>query len=354
LSLALSPALPLSLSLALVFFLALTGLNLASLAAARPALAADRLVCASYPVWLFTRYLNEGRDLFRVELLTNPETGCPHEFAPTPKDLERLTQTKVLVKNGLDLEPYLDRALKVAPPDVEVIDASQGVPTLAAGWGRIDFDGTMVQDSAGQSPAMRPNPHIFLSPKLSLTMMANIAAALSRLDPSGADHYASRLADWELETKSVIEDINRFRDTHRGYKLVTSHGFMDYLAQDMGLAVIADISPLGTEAAPSGQRLSRLAQLIGREKVAAILVDPETNPGVARVFSKDYKIPAAILDTATSGTFDPPIDFYVQVIRENIDLLNRLLPANVQPTPEPPKPVPVPNNPQPVQPPEFD
>ncbi|MDR2368381.1 MAG: metal ABC transporter substrate-binding protein [Deltaproteobacteria bacterium] len=316
------------------------------------ALAAETLVCASYPVWLFARYLNEGRDLFEVELLTNPATGCPHEFSPTPKDLNRLTKTKALVKNGLGLESYLDLALKVAPPDITVIDASAGIPTLAAGWGRVDIDGP--QAPADRSPAMAPNPHIFLSPKLSIAMMANIAEGMTRLDPGGADHYASRLAAWEFSLASLLDDIERFRATHRGFKLVTSHGFMDYLARDMGLAVLADLSPIGTEAPPSAQRLARLGRLIGEERISAILLDPEADPAVGRSLSQEYKIPSAILDTATSGTYDPPEDYYAQILREDVDLLNRLFPANVQPPPPAPKPEAAPHNPKPIEPPTLD
>jgi ABC-type Zn uptake system ZnuABC Zn-binding protein ZnuA len=148
--------------------------------------------------------------------------------------------------------------------------------------------------------------------------------------------------------------IAHFKDTHRGYKLVTSHGFMDYLAQDLGLAVLADISPLGTEAPPSAQRLTRLGRMIGEEKIAAILLDPEADPGPGRVLSQEYKIPAAILDTATSGSYDPPSDFYVQVLREDIDLLFQLLPANAQPTPVAPTPQPAPPNPKPIQLPDVE
>ncbi|MDR1677156.1 MAG: metal ABC transporter substrate-binding protein [Deltaproteobacteria bacterium] len=315
--------------------------------------AVERLVCASYPVWLFTRYLNEGRDIYQVELLTNPATGCPHEFAPTPKDLERLTQTKVLVKNGLGLESYLDRALKVAPPDIDVIDASAGIPTLSLFWGRLDFDGSLSRTADSQA-AMTPNPHIFLSPAISITMMSNIAAALSRLDPGGADHYASRLAKWELELQSIIEDITRFRETHRGYKLVTSHGFMDYLAQDLGLTILADISPIGSEAPPSAQRLQGLIKLITGERISAILLDPEADPNVGRTLSKETKVPAAILDSATAGSFDPPIDFYQQVLREDIELLGKLFPANATPPPSVPKPKAAPHAPKPIEPPVLD
>ncbi|MDR0354857.1 MAG: metal ABC transporter substrate-binding protein [Deltaproteobacteria bacterium] len=309
---------------------------LASFCFVPKSLAAERIVCASYPVWLFARYLNYGRDYWDVDLLTNPATGCPHEFAPTPKDLERLTQTKVLVENGLNLESYLDRALKVAPPDLELIDASSGLPTLSLIWGRIDFDGSMSALIEGRAPSSIPNPHIFLSPALAKGMVANIAATLSRLDPSGAEHYAQRLASWESEMIILEENIANFRETRRGYKIVTSHGFMDYLAHDLGLVILADISPLGSEAAPSAARISGLGSLIRNEKISAIILDPEADPAVARVLSAETKISAAILDASASGPADPPIDFYQRVIKEDIDLLSQLLPANVSPPLLPP------------------
>ncbi|MDR1109754.1 MAG: metal ABC transporter substrate-binding protein [Deltaproteobacteria bacterium] len=321
---------------------------------ARASLAAERVVCASYPVFLFTRFLNDGRDLFQVELLTNPAAGCPHEFAPTPRDLERLTQTGILVKNGLGLEPYLDRALRVAPPDIEVIDASQGIPPLSIIWGRVDVDGSMAPWPDGRQPAMIPNPHAFLSPKFSLAMVGNIARALTRLDPGGADHYAGRLAEWELMTQGLEELLGRFRETHRGYKLITSHGFMDYLARDLGLAVLADLSPMGTESPPSAQRLSLLGRLVEQEKIAAILLDPEADPAAARTLGREANVPAAIIDSAASGPPDPPLDFFQRVIREDIELLGKLLPANVQPPPPPPRPVPAPSDPRPVEAPALD
>lgn len=319
-----------------------------------PALrAADTLVCASYPVWLFARYLNEGRDYYKVELLTNPATGCPHEFAPTSADLNRLTKTRILVKNGLGLETYLDNALKVAPTDVEVIDASRGLPTLSMLWNRLDFDGTMGPDPGGRQPSQIPNPHVFLSPRLAGLMVANIAGELSRLDPGGAEHYAQRNAAWELETARLEEAVAEFRQTRRGYKIVTSHGFMDYLAQDLGLAVLADISPLGSEAPPSAARLAALGRLVRRERISAVLLDPEADPGPARTLSSEAGIPAAIIDTSTSGPGDPPPDFYQRVVMEDIDLLARMLPPNQAPAPAPgaqgamlppgnPRPVPLP------------
>jgi ABC-type Zn uptake system ZnuABC Zn-binding protein ZnuA len=292
-------------------------------------LAAERIVCASYPVWLFTRFLTEGRDRFQVELLTNPETGCPHEFAPTPRDLERLTQTPILVKNGLNLETYLDKALRVASSSIVIIDSSVGVPTLSVIWGRIALEGGAEPGSNDQLPSMLPNPHIFLSPKNAKIMAANIVSSLTEIDPAGAEFYQERLVLWNTDMEDLEELITNFQQTRRGYKVVTSHGFFDYLAQDLGLSVLADLSP-AEEVPPSAARLELLRQLIESEKVSAILLDPQADPAAAKTLSSELKVPGAIIDTVTSGPPNPPIDFYQSVLVEDIELLSNLFPQNYQ------------------------
>ncbi|MDR2455527.1 MAG: metal ABC transporter substrate-binding protein [Deltaproteobacteria bacterium] len=300
-----------------------------SLASAAPALA-ERLACASYPVWLIARYLTDGAERFQPELITNPATGCPHDFAPTPRDLERLTQTFYLFKNGLDLETYLDKALRVAPPDIVVIDASAGVPTLSMAWGRMDLGGSQ-RDDYGRLPTSVPNPHIFMSPKFAKIMAANLASKLKELDPMGANIYEARLASFTADMESLEEAIAAFKATRRGYKAVTSHGFLDYLAQDLGLAILADLSPSGTEAPPSAARLRAIADLVKQERVTAIFVDPEADPGPARTLSRETGAAAAVIDPATSGPANPPLDYYQMVLKEDLALFEEIFPPNYSP-----------------------
>ncbi|MDR1039055.1 MAG: metal ABC transporter substrate-binding protein [Deltaproteobacteria bacterium] len=283
---------------------------------------APRLAAASYPVWLFARYLNSGREAFSVELMTRPETGCPHEFNPQPRDLERLTQTKTLVKNGLDLEIYLARAIRVAPPDVFVIDASESVPTMINSYGRLSIPG-----EPSPAAALEPNPHIFLSPRLAALMAANVAKGMSERDPDGAMHYQSRLELFQADMRALEADLATFKKTRRGYKIVTSHGFMDYLAQDLGLTILADLEP-APEVAPSPARLKKITDLVRDERVAAVLLDPHADLKLAQTLGQETAVPVAVVDPVTSGPADPPLNYYQSVLREDLRVLGRLFPVN--------------------------
>jgi ABC-type Zn uptake system ZnuABC Zn-binding protein ZnuA len=283
----------------------------------------ERIAAASYPVWLFTRYLNQGRDFFSVELMTSPETGCPHEFNPRQEDLEKLSRTKNLVENGLGLEVYLDRALRVAPSDIFIIDASKGVPTLLLDSGRVKVTGDVSKKTVD------PNPHIFLSPKNAALMTANIAAALTEKDPAGAEHYRDRLERFQASMETLEEEIANFKNTRRGYKVVTSHGFMDYLAAELGILIVADIEAV-PEVAPSPARLQSIVQLVKSEGVSAILLEPDSDVEQAKSLGAETGVPVAVVDPATSGSADPPVDYYQQVVSSDIALLSRLLPANVK------------------------
>jgi zinc transport system substrate-binding protein len=158
-------------------------------------------------------------------------------------------------------------------------------------------------------------------------MARNIANGLTEADPEGADHYLARLISFQADMDYLGDLVASFDQSRDGYRLIVSHGFMDYLAQDLGLIVLADIEP-APEAAPSAARLKALADLAKAGEVNAILTEPMADLKVARALAAEGGISAAIFDPVTSGPPDPEPDYYKRVMRENLVVLARLLPAN--------------------------
>lgn len=302
----------------------------------RTAWAAEDLLCSTFPVYLFTKNITQGRDNFRVGLLIDSALGCPHDYAPTPADLERLSRARVLVINGLGLEAFLPLALRVAKPDLAVIDASGGrAPGAAEGEMKVVL--TKAEATALSHSHDGPNPHLFAAPGTAAALVRNIAEGLASVDPEGAETYranAARLAG-EFQTLAAAFQAAGKKLGHP--PVIIGHGVFDYLAQDLGLTVAARIEEVdGVE--PSAARLTELAALAKERGVRAILVDPEGDANLARTLGAEAKVPVAVIDPVSGGPADAPLDYYQQVMLTDLDVLFKLFGAAPAPAPAETKP----------------
>lgn len=73
-----------------------------------------------------------GGDAVEVYSLLTPNADA-HDFDPSPRDLDALARATVIVRNGLELDPWLDEAVEASGTDVEVVDASEGARLLEGG-----------------------------------------------------------------------------------------------------------------------------------------------------------------------------------------------------------------------------
>src|SRR5437763_5672153 len=64
----------------------------------------------------------------------------PHDYEPSPADVDALAKADVIVKNGVGLEKWFDDTIKSASPKGPVVDASQGVQ-IRAGTGEEEAAG---------------------------------------------------------------------------------------------------------------------------------------------------------------------------------------------------------------------
>src|SRR5207244_3409078 len=97
----------------------------------------------------------------------------PHAIELKPAQLARLRDAALLVRIGLDHEPWLAR-LKV---DCPVVDASQGVRLLQTETPRLRAERQAHSHAYG-------NTHYWLDPQNARPMTASILEALSRLSPA--------------------------------------------------------------------------------------------------------------------------------------------------------------------------
>ena len=287
----------------------------------RAASAGVEVLAADYPVYLFTRSLLAGVPGGRVTLLT-AAPGCSHDHVLAPAELETLSRADILVSGGLALDTFLERALSVAKPGLKIIDAGGGGLKV-----RASLNQALVLDLAAarkwyRASEERPDPHLFASLSGAMTMTDNLAEALARLDPQGAETYRDNALEINAQYQRLLYEAQAVaaRWSPRP-RVILSHGVLRYLATDLRLTV-ADIIE-GAEEEPVSA--ARLAELVGRAReCAAVLADPDGRLDLARTVGAEARRPVAVLDPAVSGPADPPPDYFQKVFLTNLAVLNEL------------------------------
>lgn len=185
---------------------------LLALAAAAPA-AAPPLVVASFSILGdFVRQLAGPRVTLR--LLLGPEAE-PHDHAPRPSDAVALRNAALVLRNGLGLEPWLDRLLRAAPPRGRVLTLGESITPLMLPHG--------------------PDPHAWLDPRNAMGFVRALGAALAGLGAAPATAaYLARLAALDAELEALFAALPPARRV-----FAVGHAGFGYLAARYGLEMLA-------------------------------------------------------------------------------------------------------------------
>lgn len=232
-------------------------LVLFSLMLSLPTSAAEKLqVVTSFSI-LADMTQEVGGEHIQITNLVGPDADA-HTYEPSPDDAKALLSAKLIIKNGLGFEPWLDRLLTSTETSAPVISASRGVIPRS-----LDEEGETV-----------PDPHAWHNLANAELYVRNITKALETADPTNkADYernsqaYLKKIYALLAEAKAKLEALppgNR--------KIVTSHDAFGYLGQAYGIDFMAP-QGLSTEREPSAADVAALITQIRKAKVKAVFME---------------------------------------------------------------------------------
>ena len=273
-----------------------------------------KVLCTTFPVYQITRNVALNRALLKVELLLPAQLGCPHDYALTPQDMQKLSRADALIINGLGLEEFLGAPLKKANAGIHILDSSAGIKDL------LRYEPEHQGKDAGHDHHAGYNPHLFASPRMAAHMSLTIAGELGRLDPLGADLYTRNAAAYAARLNALADEMQALGRTLANPRIVTQHGVFDYLARDMGLNVVAVVEAHGGQEPSAAQALT-LVRTIRRSEAGAVFTEPQYPDDIARTIAREAGIPQAVLDPAASGPAQAGLDYYEKIMRRNMATL---------------------------------
>ena len=331
-----------------VYALLLVCTLLASLFAVSGAVAAEakvRVLATTYPVYLITRAVTQNSPDVQVDLLIPAQTGCPHDYALTPKDMQKLAKAKIVVINGLGLEAFLEKPLAAAGK-ITVIDSSKGVNAIVE-----DHDEDQHAAQGGADKAHKEdhghaaaaghdhenehghghdhghdhggiNPHAFASPMQAAIMARNIGRGLAAAEPVAAKNCPEVAEAYAARLEAVGKRLAAVGANAANKNVVALHDGMAYLVRDAGLNLV-DVIQEDEEAQPSAARLLDLVKKIKESKPVVLIGEPQYSEKPVRALSAETGVPAVQLDSLASGLTNVPLDYYETVMANNCAILEK-------------------------------
>lgn len=338
-----------------VYALLLICTLLASLFAVSGAVAAEgkvRVLATTYPVYLITRAVTQSSPDVQVDLLIPAQTGCPHDYALTPRDMQKLAKARIVVINGLGLEAFLEKPLAAAGK-FTVVDSSKGVKAIvedhdedqhAAPGGAEsahkdghDHAATAKGHEAGQESGQEAghdhgtehghdhggvNPHAFASPMQAAIMARNIGRGLAAAEPVAAKNCPEAAEAYAARLEAVGKRLAAVGANAANKNVVALHDGMAYLVRDAGLNLV-DVIQEDEEAQPSAARLLDLVKKIKESKPVVLIGEPQYSEKPVRALSAETGVPAVQLDSLASGLSNAPLDYYETVMTNNCIILEK-------------------------------
>lgn len=265
-----------------------------------------------------------GGDQLSVTTLV-PAMGDAHIFQPAPSDARALAQADILVANGLNFEPWLDRLVAASGFKGTRIVASQGITPRQ--MGAHDHGPGDKHDHGSKSDSRVADPHVWHDLTRMQAYVATIAEGLAAADPAHAAQYRQRGAAYAAELKSLeawaVAEIDKLPRAHR--KAITQHDAFGYLADRYGIEFLA---PQGvtTESEASAEAVARLIRQIKRQRVQALFFENIVNPRLIEQIAKEAKVKVG--GRLYSDALSPPggeANSYIGMYRLNITRLTEAM-----------------------------
>jgi manganese/iron transport system substrate-binding protein len=236
------------------------------------------------------------------------------DYEPRPEDLQAVSQSSLLVMNGLALDRWIPKLVQAANPNVATLVLSDGMPVLGVGTSR------------DEDVAQSGNPHLWLDPQYARVYVQRIHDRLVSLDPDGAATYDASTAaylaqldelhQWIQQQVALVPPDNR--------KLVTFHEAYAYFAARYGFQLIGVITPSpGQE--PSAGELAQLIATVRAAHVKAVFSEAQFSPRLTQTLAEEAGVQQVVTDLYNDSLGDPPVDSYLGMMHYDVQRIVQAL-----------------------------
>lgn len=261
-----------------------------------------KIVTSFYPMYIDALNITKNVEGVEVINLTEPQTGCLHDYQLTTEDMKTLEKADIFIVNGLGMENFLDKVIEQRK-NLKIINASDSEEIFTI------KDGDEI------------NPHVWVSITYAMNQIKSITSQLCRLDEKNADIYKKNALEYLDKLSTLRDEMHLKLDNLPNKDIVTFHEAFPYFAAEFKLNIVGVIErEPGTE--PNPQELAETIKIVNSLPVKVLFTEPQYSPKAAETISRETGAKIFELDPVTTGeSVKENADAYINAMKKNAEVL---------------------------------
>ena len=293
------------------------------------------VVTSFYPMYIATLNIVDGVEGVRLENLSEPQTGCLHDFQLTPEDMKLLSTADVFVINGGGIESFMSDVAK-AYPKLDVVEACEDVTLLSDDEADSDHDHDHDADTESDSDHDHDhdadiesdsdhdhdhgdeNAHAWMSVPRYRTMVKTIASHLAQKDETHAKEYYANAEKYDAKLAKLEKEQDSLKDLTGGQNIIIFHEAYEYVADDFSMNACY-LLDLDEERSVSAGEVKQVIGAIKDDGVSVILAEELYGKSMGDTVSRETDVHMVYIDPLNRGEYDK--DSYLDGMERNIELI---------------------------------
>lgn len=272
------------------------------------------VVTSFYPMYIAAENVIGDADGVRLENLSEPQTGCLHDFQLTPEDMKLLSTADVFIINGGGIESFMKEVAE-AYPNLKIIEACENTSLLSGEEKDTHHHEEKTEEEHAHGDV---NAHAWMSVSAYKTQVQTIADGLSEADPerssayqNGAKAYLGKLDGLKKRQEKLKQEIS-------GQSVILFHEAYAYVAEDYGLQVNY-LLDLDEERQVSAGEVSDVLSAVRKGHVKYILAEELYGKSMGDTIRKESDAKVLYLNPLNRGTYEK--DSYINGMKKNMEIL---------------------------------
>ena len=276
------------------------------------------VVASFYPVYIAAEYLLDGVDDVQLNNLSEPQTGCLHDYTLTPADMKLLSTADAFAINGGGIEAFLPD-VAAAYPSLTVIDTGSGLS--------LSDEASFNQDEADEE---EENAHYWMSIPLYMQQIQalrdglcalchNHDGAVSRIQQNAASYF-EHLEELHHRQSAIASRLS-------GTKVILFHEAYEWVAGDYQMEPVF-LLDLDEERQVSAGEIADVMNAIEKDQVPLVLAEEQYGKELGDLVATETGVSVVYLDTIVRGDNADAKDAYLTRMADNLRLLESFLTDN--------------------------